>query len=320
MQDESSTAVAEKQAEHADLFKLFAGAIQEHLENLGIDPAEVSRICDEKIAAARLPRPLEVHLADQRVVALSDRTHRQFEELLGMVREGHRNLLMVGPAGTGKTTLAKHVAKALDLDFAFLSLSAGVTETHLFGRILPQADGSWGYQTSRFIEVYENGGVFLLDEIDAADSNVMVAINAALANGVLANPVNGKLHQRHADCYIIAAANTYGLGGDTMYVGRNQLDAATLDRFVMATLFVDYDTGLENDIVRAVLAQPEGDELLAWVTGLRESIRQNRIRRVASTRLIEGSVKAMNRGASLDDVKGRYFQSWTADERAKVGA
>lgn len=318
MQNESSTAVAEKQAEYADMFKLFAGAIQEHLAGLGIDADEVARICDERVAQARLPRPIEVRLADQRVVALSDRTHRQFEELLGLVQEGHRNLLMVGPAGTGKTTLAKHVAKALDLDFAFLSLSAGVTETHLFGRILPQADGSWGYQTSRFIEVYENGGVFLLDEIDAADSNVMVAINAALANGVLANPVNGKLHHRHADCYIVAAANTYGLGGDTMYVGRNQLDAATLDRFVMATVYVDYDTDLERDMVKAVLPDSEGDELLGWVTGLRESVKRNRIRRVASTRLIEGSVKAMNRGGSLDDVKQRYFQSWTADERAKV--
>jgi cobaltochelatase CobS len=319
MQSKGSTAEAVSQ-EHADLFKLFAGAIQEHLAGLSVDPEEVARICDEKISQARLPRPIEVHLADQNVVALSDRTHRQFEELLGVIQEGHKNVLMVGPAGTGKTTLAKHIAKALDLDFAFLSLSAGVTETHLFGRILPQTDGSWGYQTSRFIEVYENGGVFLLDEIDAADSNVMVAINAALANGVLANPVNGKLHQRHTDCYIIAAANTYGLGGDTMYVGRNQLDAATLDRFVMATVYVEYDTALERDIVTASLADAEAAELLGWVTDLRQSIRQNRIRRVASTRLIEGSVKAIRRGGSLEDVKRRYFQSWTADERAKVGA
>ncbi len=57
MQDESSTAVAERQAEHADLFKLFAGAIQEHLAGLGIDADEVARICDERVAQARLPRP-----------------------------------------------------------------------------------------------------------------------------------------------------------------------------------------------------------------------------------------------------------------------
>ena len=109
-----------------------------------------------------------------------------------MLSEGHRNLLMVGPAGSGKTTLAKDVAEALGLDFGFISLSAGVTETHLFGRMLPQADGTWGYVESVFVRIYRNGGVFLLDELDAADANVMVSINAALANGVLCNPVTGE--------------------------------------------------------------------------------------------------------------------------------
>jgi ATP-dependent protease Clp ATPase subunit len=122
MQNKSSTAEAVGQAEHAELFKMFAGAIQEHLAGMSVDQDEVTRICDEKISQARLPRPIEVHL-DRQVIVLSDRTHRQFEELLGVVQEGHKNVLMVGPAGTGKTTLAKHIAKALDLDFAFLSLS-----------------------------------------------------------------------------------------------------------------------------------------------------------------------------------------------------
>src|SRR5208337_1523898 len=111
--------------------------------------------------------------------------------------------------------------------------TAGVTETHLFGRVLPQADGSWQFCPSRFVEIYEQGGVFLLDEMDAADANVMVAINAALANGVMANP-HGKVHVRHPKCIIIAAANTWGRGGDHLYVGRNQLDAATMDRFVLS--------------------------------------------------------------------------------------
>jgi cobaltochelatase CobS len=223
-----------------DIFKRLAGALQDHLEiDTTLDEAMVREIASEEIARAQLPRPLQVDLGDGRV-ALVEGAHCQFPELLGLIEEGHQNVLMVGPAGSGKTTLAKAVATALSLDYGFISLSAGVTETHLLGRLLPQADGTWAYVPSRFVEVYENGGVFLLDELDAADSNVMVAINAALANGVLANPVNGKIHVRHKDTIIIAAANTYGLGGDVMYVGRNQLDAATLDRFILGTLFVNY--------------------------------------------------------------------------------
>jgi hypothetical protein len=181
-----------------------AGLIQKHLDGK-VDEKRVREIAEDLIAN-RLPRPIEVHLDDGRKVQVEGRVHKAFEALMQFVNEGHRNMLMVGPAGSGKTTLAKQVAEALGLQFGFISLSAGVTETHLLGRILPQADGAWAYQASRFVEVYEQGGLFLLDEIDAADANVMVSINAALANGVLANPASGKIHKRHPQCYILGAA------------------------------------------------------------------------------------------------------------------
>jgi MoxR-like ATPase len=229
--------------------------------------------------------------------------------------------MLVGQAGTGKTTLAKHAAKALDRSFAFISLSAGVTETHIFGRMLPQSDGTWAYVESPFIRIYRNGGVFLFDEVDAADGNVMVSINAALANGVLCNPVTGEIIERHADCIIIAAANTYGRGGDMTYVGRNALDGATLDRFVLSKLNVGYDTELEKQIVNSTLDKHDhqGKELIAWVIRLRECIAANRLRRIASTRLVDQSVKALKAGRTLAEVKARFFQDWTNDEKAKVG-
>ena len=305
-----------------EIFKRLAGAIQGHLDlepTNEIDEAKVRGIVDEMIADARLPRPVEVHMPDGTVNPLSERTHRQFDELLELVSEGHPNIMLVGPAGTGKTTLAKHVAKALGRAFAFISLSAGVTETHIFGRMLPQADGTWAYVESPFIRIYRNGGVFLFDEIDAADGNVLVSVNAALANGVLCNPVTGELIHRHADTIIVAAANTYGRGGDMVYVGRNALDGATLDRFVLSKLHVGYDVALEHDIARSKLDADLTGSLLGWVNGLRQRIADGRLRRVASTRLVEQASRALAAGKSLVDVKRRFFQDWSADELAKVG-
>jgi MoxR-like ATPase len=226
---------------------------------------------------------------------------------------------MVGPAGSGKTTLARDVAKAMALEFGFISLSAGVTETHLFGRMLPKADGTWGYVESVFIRLYREGGIFLLDEIDAADANVMVSINAALANGCLCNPVTGEIIHRHEDCTIIAAANTWGRGGDHQYVGRNALDAATMDRFVLSTLHVQYDADLEAELVRAVLTEAQADELIGWVAKLRGQIVEARLRRIASTRLVVNAAAAIAKGAKLADVKRRFFVDWSRDELAKVG-
>jgi cobaltochelatase CobS len=146
----------------------------------------------------------------------------------------------------------------------------------------------------------------------------MVSINAALANGCLANPVTGEVIERHPDCYILAAANTFGRGGSTQYVGRNALDAATLDRFVLATLFVTYDTDLENDIAAARLSASQANALLAWVGVVRGRVEHHRLRRVVSTRLVVNAVKALARGRSLADVQRRFFVDWSADEVAKV--
>ncbi|MBI5725042.1 MAG: AAA family ATPase [Planctomycetes bacterium] len=312
--DDSKTAV-----EPQEVFRKLAGAIQEHLELTGlVDEPKVRDIVDSAIAGAMLPRTLEVHIAGA-VNKLSETPHKQFDELLSLVSEGHQNIMLVGPAGTGKTTLVKHIAKAIGRKFAFISLSAGVTETHIFGRMLPTADGTWAYVESPFIKIYRNGGLFLFDEVDAADGNVMVSINAALANGVLCNPVTGEVIERHPDCLIVTAANTYGRGGDMVYVGRNALDGATLDRFVLAKLHVGYDTVLEHNIARGALDAEQTRTLLNWVKKLRDGIDRNRLRRIASTRLIEQAVKALKSGKTLDDVKARYFQDWTNDEKAKVG-
>lgn len=309
--------VRDQQEDREQVFKLLAGAVEQHLHTQ-VDEEKVRQIASEEIAKRQMPVTLEVSLPNGEIRRV-DGAHRQLGELLALAEEGHHNMLMVGPAGSGKTTLAKMLAHALNLPFGFLSLSAGVTETHLLGRVLPQADGSWQYQRSMFVRVYEEGGVFLLDEIDAADANVMVAINAALANGVLANPVTGTLHHRHQDTFIVAAANTWGRGGDTQYVGRNQLDASTLDRFVLATLLIGYDTALERQHVQAALSEEQAAELLAWVKDLRRKIESNRLRRVASTRLVLNAAAAMKAGRTLDDVKARYFQDWSRDERAKAG-
>lgn len=105
-------------------------------------------------------------------------------------------------------------------------------------------DAAGNYHTTPLREAFENGGLLLLDEVDAANAGVLTIINALLANGYCSFPDGIK--QRNENFRCICACNTYGRGADREYVGRNQLDAATLDRF--AVVDFEYDDELERAI------------------------------------------------------------------------
>lgn len=172
-----------------------------------------------------------------------DRQHKDFLTLLKLCKARNRsggrfNIWMTGPAGSGKTTAAMNVAKALSLPFYFTG--AINDEFKLSGFI----DAHGNLVRTAFREAFENGGVFLLDEIDGCHPGVILALNAALANGTCDFP-DGNI-KRHDDCVIIAAANTWGLGATHKYVGRNKLDAASLDRF--KPIAWDYDEAMERDL------------------------------------------------------------------------
>jgi cobaltochelatase CobS len=159
--------------------------------------------------------------------------------------------------------------------------------------------------------------VILLDEVDGMDPNVGVALNMALANGKLVT--RGGMFKRHAKTVILCAANTFGTGADAQYVGRNPLDAATLDRFVCAKVEVDYDRDLERAIAESTCGA-QAEALLAWSWGVRDMTQAARLRRIVSTRVIVTSAKLLAAGFTMAEVRSAFFIGWTTDELRKVGA
>jgi len=238
------------------------------------------------------------------------------KEFPRMVQLGaaRKNIMLVGPAGCGKTYLAAKLAEALKLDFADQSCSAGLSESAFTGWLLPVGkSGQFEYVESPFIKMYENGGVFLFDEMDAADANLLTFLNKALANDSFYLPQRYKnpLVKRHPDFVAIGAANTYGHGADAMYVGRNQLDAATLDRFRVGMITMDYSKEVEESI--------GNPKLLEWAWKVREAIRVKSLRRVMSTRTIKDLADMTEQADwKQGDWQQAYFTDWSAEEMALI--
>jgi hypothetical protein len=248
------------------------------------------------------PRVLELKVGSAPKIKIAE-YHKSLPVVLTAVAAGVHPFL-VGPAGSGKTTLAEQVAKSLGRKFY---MAARVTsEFKLTGFI----DATGSCVRTQFREAYEKGGVFLFDEIDASDPDALTAFNAGLANGQCDFP-DGMV-KAHKDFVAIAAGNTYGRGADRQYVGRNQLDAATLDRF---TVFdVDYDEQLEMTIANDA-------DWTKWVQRVRRAVELEKVRHIVSPRASITGAKLLAAGMDRTDVENAtVWKGLPTDARSRVEA
>ncbi len=284
---------------HTDLAVTIAAAIAQH-----IPPSLDEERVQEMIDAAMSDRPnnkLEVRYNENPPVIL-DKQHKCFPQLLHRLK-CRTHVWLVGPAGSGKTTAAENAAKALSLDYDHTG--AIDTEYKLMGFI----DAQGRYVSKAFRRIYEHGGVFLFDEIDASFPAAVLAFNAALANGHANFP--DATVKRHKDFVCVAAANTWQ-GPSAEYNGRTKQDAATLDRFARQTW--GYDEELETAVVRA--NYPTQMKWVSFVQSVRANCLKHGIQHVVSPRAsFEGAKSQANGGIWADDVsdfirKGLNDATW----------
>lgn len=248
----------------------------------------------------KLSRVAEIKVGEAPPVKI-ETAHNALPDVVCTVVAGD-NPYLVGPAGSGKTTLAEQVATVLQR--AFYLESRVTSEFKLLGFI----DAAGHVVRTQFREAYEHGGVFLLDEVDASDPDALTAFNSALANGMC--PFPDGMIRKHPDFAAIAAGNTYGRGADRQYVGRNQLDAATLDRFCI--LEVDYDEMLELELSGNV-------EWARYVQKVRKAVELEKVRHVVSPRASIMGAKLLAAGMEWELVEERrVWKGLDAAQRARV--
>lgn len=247
----------------------------------------------DEMSRLQTAQPLVINLPG-RVDAINvGRQHPTFTKLLAYLASGV-NVWLRGPAGSGKTTAVEMAAKALDLFFAAMSVGPQTSKSDIFGYM----SGAGTYVRSLTREVYEFGGIMLYDEADAANAGVWTSINGLTANNEVGFP-DGMV-RKHPDCYFVAAGNTYGRGADALYVGRTQLDAATLDRF--ATLEWDYDWNFVSEL--------SGDSTwTTYVAKCSEVASSLKLRVVIGPRAAINGAKLLRGGVDRADVE--YALLWS---------
>jgi len=263
-----------------------------------LDEGRVIALIQEHAPREGRPQAITLTINDTARNLPADTRHAIFQDALTILAT-RSNLFLVGPAGSGKTTLAEQIAAALDLPFYF---NGAIDSSYKLSGFI---DAQGRCINTAFRRAYETGGVYLFDEVDASLPGALLAFNAALANGYCDFP-DGMV-KRHANFYCIAAANTFGTGADRQYVGRNQLDAASLDRF--AFLDMPYDEALE----RAIAGNPDWT---SYVQNTRRAVSALKIRHVVSPRASIMGAKLLATG--MDRAKVEQITIWKGLDKADV--
>lgn len=220
-------------------------------------------------------------------------------QLKKIIEAGIRNVWMVGPAGCGKSTMARNVAKELDVPYLCISCGIGTSATEFVGYKYPNRE------STKFAEYYAKPSIILIDEMTALDPAVGQVLNAALANGEIETTTG--LVCRHPECIIIATSNTFGNGASRQYVANNQLDASTIDRFIGGIIEVNYSIAYESQY---------DTDVVNYVWKLREIIKECNLRRIASTRMIQSG--HVMKKAYFKNWKDMLIANWTDSEKEMV--
>lgn len=148
------------------------------------------------------------------------------------------NFYLWGQAGTGKTEKILKLAEKHNDIVKTMSVTPLSTKGEFYGFI--SVDGS-RYITTPFREAYENGYVFLLDEMDNISQNLAVSLNQSLSQSVLTFP--DKTVKKHENFRFLGTGNTNGMGSNSAFQGRQKLDYSFKDRFV--SIEWQFDENLE---------------------------------------------------------------------------
>jgi MoxR-like ATPase len=245
----------------------------------------------------------------------------EFGTILALTKLGV-NVLLTGPAGAGKSRLAREIAVALGTECHDpVTLGGSMRYPQVFGSTkLTVKDG---IQVSEFepaplLQQVQKPGVQVIDEVFSAEGDVTNGMNGLLEPSTRAVMTPAGMVKMHPECHLIATANTNGRALSNMYTGVTVQDFSLLDRFVEVK--INYNLDVEKKLLMR-LEDPTVEEwTFTRLKTLRQKIEENNIQFDASTRKLLTCIKMVVGGLGGEKAfELAFLVQLSKAERAKVG-
>ena len=189
-------------------------------------------------------------------------------EILNKAHESGLFVLIIGPKGTGKTTLVRDFAKSKSAKLDSINFSLRTRESHLIGT-KTLSEGSVGFDEGLLIKSMREGNMLYLDEINSAEADVLLRLDEALDDRrqIVLKESTGETVQAHEGWFVVATINPL------THVGTKELPPQVLSRFPIRIRLEYPPEEVELEIIKKYVAKANDDDLIQGIK-LANTLRQ----------------------------------------------
>jgi len=147
-----------------------------------------------------------------------------------------QNILLVGETGVGKTHCIRWLACQMKLPYCRVNLNGSTTVEDLVGQWIPN-NGKFVWSDGVLIRFMRYGGIFVCDEINAANPEILFVLNSLLDDErrIVLVQKDGEVVRAHPDFVFVATMNP------STYEGTKILNLGLKDRFDVVLEFKEDD-------------------------------------------------------------------------------
>jgi cobaltochelatase CobS len=194
---------------------------------------------------------------------------------------GGPNIMLVGPSGTGKSSLIEQFCARIKKEVFVVQCHGRMEPSHFCGQIV-LAEGNSGSTITKWVDgplvmAMKRGASVVLDEYDMLPPDTSAWLHRLRDERRVLVPETGELVIAQKEFNLAVTANTMGLGDDTgAYRGTKAQNMALLDGFTVARVgYMEADD--ECDVVLNSLDHPtpEMPQAIRVMRQVAEGVRKN---------------------------------------------
>ena len=229
-------------------------------------------------------------------------------------------VIIIGPKGTGKTTLVREYAMRKSKNLQSINFSLRTRESHLVGT-KSLTDGNIGFDEGILVKSMKEGSILYLDEINAAEADVLLRLDEALDDRrqLILKESGGEIIKAKDSWFVVSTINPL------THVGTKELPPQILSRFPVRVRLDYPPEDIEYQIIKRHVKNPNEAEVLQGIklanvlrqaSAVEELYYSPSIREtIAFAKLIEGGVSAKQ---AAKTVFGNVYSQWGNVEFQKV--